>query len=149
MNKPRVAKGTTKEAILKADHKLFGPMVLIATSRKFWLTHLGHCHGTLKKKSKATLARQLEKNVSEAEVIPQPSACIIDGMSLVQKAHGKNKTFGELSEALLVSALCAGSGSYRIDVVFDVYKDVSIKNAERVNCGSDSGLFFSNIVAGQ
>ena len=160
VNKPRVAKGTTKEAILKADHKLFGHMVLIATSRKLdmssVLAHplgplpwsLGNCDGTLKKTSKATLARQLEKNASLAEVIPQPSACIIDGMSLVQKAHGENKTFGELSEALLVSALRAGSGSHRIDVVFDVYKDVSIKNAERVNRGSDSGLLFSNIVAG-
>ena len=47
-----------------------------------------------------------------------------------------------------MSALRAGSGSHRIDVVFDIYKDVSIKNAERVNRGSDSGLLFSNIVAG-
>ncbi|XP_078353848.1 uncharacterized protein LOC144638526 [Oculina patagonica] len=160
MNKPKVAKGTTKEAILKADHKLFGHMVLIATSRKLdmssVLAHplgplpwsLGNCDGTLKKTSKATLARQLEKNVSLAEVIPRPSACVIDGMSLVQKAHGENKTFGELSEALFVSALRAGSESYRVDVVFDVYKDESIKNAERVNRGSDSGLLFGKIVAG-
>lgn len=160
VNKARVVKGTNKDAILKSDHKLFGHMVLVATSRKFdmssVLAHplgplpwsLGNCDGTLKKTSKATLARKLENNVSLAEVIAQPSAFIIDGMSLVQKAHGDNKTFGELSEALFMSALRAGSGSYRIDVVFDVYTDVSIKNAERVNRGSDSGLLFGNIVAG-
>ena len=69
-------------------------------------------------------------------------------MNLVQKVHGDNKTFGELSESVFISALHVGSESYRIDVVFDVYADVSIKNAERVNCGSDNGLLFSNIVAG-
>ena len=109
---------------------------------------LGNCDGTLKKTSKSTLARQLEKNASLAEAIPQPSTCIIDGMSLVQKVHGDNKTFAELSDAIFMSALRTGAESSRIDVVFDVYLDDSIKNAERVNRGSDSGILFSNIVAG-
>lgn len=88
--KPRVAKGTTKEAILKADHKLFGHMVLIATSRKLdmksvlghplgplpWLLGncdgtplpwlLDNCVGTFKETSKGTLAQQLDKNISLA-----------------------------------------------------------------------------------
>jgi len=34
MNKERVAKSTHKDTVLKADHKLFGHKVLIATSRK-------------------------------------------------------------------------------------------------------------------
>ena len=71
--KPRVAKSTHKETVLKADHNLFGHMVLIATSRKLdmrsVLAHplgplpwsLGNCDCTLKKTSKSTLARQLEK----------------------------------------------------------------------------------------
>ena len=122
-------------------------MVLIATSRKLdrksVLTHplgplpwsLGNCDGTLKKTSKSTLVRQLEKNVSLAEAIRQLSTCIIDGMSLVQKVHGDNKTFAELSDDIFMSALCTGAESSRIDVVFDVYLDESIKNAERVNRG--------------
>lgn len=73
INKLRVAKCTSKETVLKADHKLFGHMVLIATSRKVdiksVLTHLlgplpwslGNCDGTLKKTSKSTLAGQLGK----------------------------------------------------------------------------------------
>jgi len=161
INKPRVAKSTNKETVLKAHHKLFGHMVLIATSRKLdmksVLAHplgplpwsLGNCDGTLKKTIKSTPARQLEKKtVSLAEAIPQPSTCIINGMSLVQKVHGDNKTFVEVSDAIFMSALRTGAESSRIDVVFDVYLDESIKNAERVNRGSDSGILFSNIVAG-
>ena len=160
INKPRVAKSTHKETVLKADHKLFGQMVLIATSRKLdmrsVLAHplgplpwsLGNCDGTLKKTSKSTLARQREKNVSLAEAIPQPSTCIIDGMNLVQKVHSENKTFAEVSDAIFMWALHTGTESSRIDVVFDVYLDESVKNAERVNRGSDSGILFSNIVAG-
>ena len=47
-----------------------------------------------------------------------------------------------------MSALHTGTESSRIDVVFNVYLDESVKNAERVNRGSDSGILFSNIVAG-
>lgn len=47
-----------------------------------------------------------------------------------------------------MSALRTGAESSRIDVVFDVYLDESIKNAERVNRGLDNGILFSNIVAG-
>lgn len=159
INKPRVAKSTHRETVLKADHKLFGHMVLIATGRKLdmrsVLAHplgplpwsLGNCDRPLKKTSKSTLARHLEKNVSLAEVIPQPSTCIIDGMNLVQKVHGDNETFAEVSDAIFMSALDTGTESSRIDVVFDAYLDESIKNAERVNRGSDSGILYSNIVA--
>jgi len=162
INKPRVAKSTHKETVLKADHKLFGHKVLFATSRKFKLDirsvlanplrplpwSLGNCDGTLKKTSKSTLARQLEKNVSSAEGIAQPSTCIIGDMNLVQNVHGDNKTFAELSDAIFMSALHTETESSRIDVVFDVYRDESIKNTERVNRGSDSSILFNNIVSG-
>ena len=41
--------------------------------------------GTMKKTNKAALARELEKQVLPAETIPEPSATMIDDMSLVQK----------------------------------------------------------------
>ena len=69
-------------------------------------------------------------------------------MNLVQKVHGDRKTFAELSDAIFMSALHNGTESSRIDVVFDVYRDESVKNTERVNRGSDSGILFNNIVAG-
>ncbi len=55
----------------------------------------------MRKTEKAELARNLEKNVSPAETIPQPSACIIDGMSLVHKLKGDGKTFAQLADSAL------------------------------------------------
>ncbi|KAK5921267.1 hypothetical protein CgunFtcFv8_024984 [Champsocephalus gunnari] len=86
-----------KQVVLKADRNLFGHMILIAQNRKLHirdvLVHplgplpwaLSNSDGSLRKTNKAALARELEKNVSPAEDMPEPSACIIDGMSLVQK----------------------------------------------------------------
>lgn len=41
-----------------------------------------------------------------------------------------------------------GAKSSRIDVVFDVYKETSIKDAERVKRGADTGIQFKNIASG-
>ena len=48
---------------------------------------LSSVDGSLRKTSKAALAKELQKNVPAAEEIPQPSACVIDGMVLVQKVE--------------------------------------------------------------
>ena len=56
----------------------------------------------------AALARELERNVSLAEDIPDPSTCIIDGMSLVQKMNGNNKTFAQLAESVMSLVLYDG-----------------------------------------
>ena len=54
-------------------------------------------------------------------------------MSLVQKLNvgGGQTTFGMVVSSLLSMALHEGSQSKRIDVVFDTYREMSIKNAER------------------
>ena len=39
------------------------------------------------------LAKELQKNVPAAQEIPQPSACIIDGIVLVQRLKGDHKKF--------------------------------------------------------
>ena len=41
-------------------------------------------NGTLRKTNKASLAKELQKTVQAADVIHQPSACLLDGMALVQ-----------------------------------------------------------------
>ena len=70
-------------------------MVLIATGRildmRDVLKHplgpllwaLSNCDCTLKKTNKSTIARHNERRVAPTDSIPLPSACIIDGMSLV------------------------------------------------------------------
>ena len=141
--------------MLEADHKLFGQMILIATSRDLKMRDvsqhplgplpwsLTNCDGMLKKTGKARLGKELEKKVPPADNTSSPSATIIDGMFLVQGLHGENHTFAELSENMFASVLNAGAGSQRIDVVFDAYRKLSIKSAERTRRGCNFGVMFS------
>ena len=90
---------------LQADRAPFGQMVIIVENRQLHMRDV-LCHplgplpwvlstvdGSLRKTSKATLAKELQKNVPAAEEIPQPSACNIDGMVLVQRVKGDHKIF--------------------------------------------------------
>ena len=71
---------------------------------------------------------------------------ISDGMAYVLQSQVTHKTFGQLSIDLLSKVLTAGVRASRIDVVFDVYRDLSIKNVER-NRRSKGQLLFKKIVA--
>ena len=82
----------------------------------------------IKKKNKSTIARHIERRVAPAEFIPLSSACIIDGMSLVNKIRGDNRTFEDIGESIFLIAIQSGNANSRKDIVFDVYKDKSIKN---------------------
>ncbi|KAG0727608.1 hypothetical protein GWK47_034280 [Chionoecetes opilio] len=158
--KSRKTKSSSKEVILKSDNKLFRHMILVASSRKLSMKEvlkhplgpipwsLANTDGTPKKTNKAALARKLEAKAAPAEDIERPSACIIDGMSVVQKLKGDKLTFEELADHMLASALRIGIGSERIDVVFDVYQQLSIKGAERTSRGAETGIRFTNIIPG-
>ena len=100
---------------------------------------------SLWKTSKAALAKELQKNVPAAEEIPQPSACIIDGMVLVQRLKGDHKKFSDVADSLFGMVLHEGASSKRIDVIFDVYRDNSIKNTEREHRGAEYGNEFRNL----
>ncbi len=100
---------------------------------------------SLRKTDKAALARNLEKSVSLEETIPQPLACIIDGTSIVHKLKGDGKTFAQLADSAFKLALLEGTGSARIDVVFDVYIETSTKNFERCNRVSATGTQWKKI----
>ena len=52
-------------------------------------------------------------------------------MALVQKLKVDYLTFGEIPDKILSRVLREGEGSNRVDVVFDVYRDISIKSVER------------------
>ena len=58
---------------------------------------------------------------------------------MVQKIREDQKTFAEVADDMLSVVLHEGTDSQRIDVVFNVYRDSSIKNAEREKRGSESG----------
>ena len=99
---------------------------------------LANADGSLRKTNKAAIAREFEKNVSPAETIPTPPTCIIDGMGLVQMTNGNNKTFAQLAESVLSLVLYVSGQS----VVFDVYRQPSIKYSERLK---QLRLVFQNI----
>ena len=82
------------------------------------------------KTRKVELLFELEKDIIYVDKIPRYSCSVTDGMALIGKIKGTGLTFNQLANDLLNIVLSTGQ-STRNDVVFDVYKDYSIKNAER------------------
>ena len=70
--------------------------------------------GLMRKTNKASLATELHKNVEAADAIPQPSACVIDGMALVQYLKGDKKTFAAVVETLLCREIGRASCRERV-----------------------------------
>lgn len=150
-------KTSNKEIILRTDRRLFGNMVLIAQNRKLEMQDvfcyplgplpwaLANADGTTKKTNKSALSKALENKVLPAEVSAQPSASIIDAMALIHKVHGENLTFEQLSDKIFNHILHAAQESNRIDVIFDVYHQDSIKTAERETRASREGITFHEI----
>ena len=72
---------------------------------------------------------ELLKNAPVAGNFQGKTACIIDGMSIMQKINGTGKTFREIAKIVIQTALREGVHSEKIDVVFDSHRKCSIKNA--------------------
>ena len=87
----------------------------------------------------------MQKCVPAADMVPQPSACVIDAMTLIPRLKGDHKTFVKVADSLLGLALREGSNSGWTHVVLDVYKETSIKNAEREKRGAWFGNEFRKI----
>ena len=149
--------------ILKADRSLFGRIIILGQNRKIEVRELRQYslgplpwalatpEGFPRKTNKAALATYLQKDVQLADSLPLNSATIIDGTSLVQEMNvgGGQTTFGMVASSLLSMAVHEGSQSKRIDVVFDTYREVSIKNAERSKRGEVPGVQLAHISASQ
>ena len=73
----------------------------------------------------------MEGPVEPLERVRGDDAMVFDGMVYLQQGQVTNKTFGEFSTDLLEKILTIGSKATKIDVVFDVYYNLSIKNVER------------------
>ena len=158
-----VKKVRTKDAILpmRLDRAVFVRMALIGQFRKIdmrtvfsfplgplpWA--LADPYGFPRKTTKASLAQQLEKGVHVTENYPANATAIYDGMAVLQKFKPPaGATFGLVADKLF--NLLTSTSSKRIDVVHDVYRDVSIKNTERskrASMGND-GITYKNILPG-
>ncbi|XP_068747406.1 uncharacterized protein [Montipora capricornis] len=156
-----VAKGKDTETVLRADRNLYAQMIVIAESRNLQMQDvLKHPLGPLpaslacnngfpRKTNKAQLRKELEKLIQPTTEVTRPSAYLIDGMALVQKLKVDYLTFGEIAHKILSRVLLEGEGSNRVDVVFDVYRDIAIKSAERELRGESDAITFKNLAAGQ
>ena len=159
--KQKTVNSNGRALILKADRSLFGRMMIIGQSGKIEVREL-LCHslgplpwalatpeGFPRKTNKENFASHLQKDVQLAEQLPQHSATVTDGMSLVQKINiGTNQsTFSQVAPLLLSRVLTEGSGSNRIDVVFDTFQENSIKDAERRMRGEDLSFQVASITA--
>ena len=86
--------------------------------------------------------------MAATDMVSGRRATIVDAMGTVQKVHGEHLTFDELSDRILKQILTGGRGSERIDVVFDVYREQSIRTAERISRGSTERIMSSQIKPG-
>ena len=140
----KVVKVNVKDRLipLKMDRNLFARMALAGQFRKIDLKtvftyplgampwSLADAFGLIRKTNKSQLAKKLENNILIAERYPTNASNIYDGMALLQRLKlPQGATFRVVAEK--VFSTVTSSNSNRIDVVFDVYRDVSIKNAER------------------
>ncbi|MES9881148.1 MAG: hypothetical protein ABW185_09730, partial [Sedimenticola sp.] len=97
---------------------------------------LAELNGTHRTGNKSILADILTENIDcpEAIELHEDSSCIIiDGQALVV-AIGKPSTatnFGDLADIFVKSVIQTGSSYNRIDIVFDRYREMSIKSSTR------------------
>lgn len=115
--KVELRKRTANEIVLKADRALLAQMIVITEawqlSVKEVLSHplgplpwsLAAPDGSLKKTAKSSLAKELQKDAPAVESLLPRSACIIDGMAMVERLKGDQKTFKEITEMLLAMAI--------------------------------------------
>jgi hypothetical protein len=61
-------------------------------------------------------------------------------MNLIQRVKGDQVSFGDIATSVLSMALKEGANGMRIDVVFDTYREHSIKNSERSARGEEKDI---------
>ena len=101
--------------------------------------------GTLKKTAKSMLLNKLEGGMVTIEELPSNYCKIIYGMAAVRQFKASCLTYKEFAEKLLKSVIKIVKNAKRIDVVFGVYLDNSIKDVER-NRRSHGELMFNQIL---
>ena len=126
-------------------------MIIMAENRKLQMDEvLKHPLGPLPwslatsdgmpwKMNKAVLGKEVTKAVPLAESIQTPAVSLIDGMSIVQRISGDKKAVSDIATAVLSLGVAEAGLSSRVDFVFDVYKENSIKDFERKARGESQG----------
>lgn len=154
----RKVRNKDQELPLRMDRDVFARMALLGQFRqidmKIVFTYplgplpwsLADPYGLPRKTSKAKLSQQLERRITVTEKYPENATSIFDGMAVLQKLKiPSGATFQVVAERVFESV--TSTGSRRVDIVFDVYREVSIKNVERLKRVSASdGVQYKNIL---
>ena len=143
-------KGTRGKVVtLNADRELFGRLLVVAKTRSINLKEilsyelscvpvsLVHPDGTMRKTVKSALMPILERNVDSVPRLPVSelrTAVIIDAMALIQMVKSAGAaTFGQMAGKYfdIITRILSQDNCTRVDLVFDQYRTMSIKAAER------------------
>ena len=117
----------------------------LSTVLKFELSpvppSLFHDDGTMRKKSKAELSKEIEANTDRIQTFPTyhgKSAYIIDGICLIQSMNEKLfETFAQFADGFLRRILIFFKEAQSVTILFDRYnQDQTIKYQEQLRRGS-------------
>ena len=141
INKIKVSKTKNKIISLTSTKDLFSKIAIISQKRSVDLKTLfnyplealplSEADGTLKKTPKSALLHKLEQYFESVSDLPIGCAILTDGMALVRQIKTTKTTYSQFATVLLKKVLSTGRDSSRIDVVFDVYLNSSVKDVER------------------
>ena len=141
---------------LQATNDLFAKISFVAQIGSFNLRsifkfllvslpwELAEPSGGWKKTLKTSLLHKIESKVEPLESLHGQQALIIDDMTY-SKVY--NKTLYQFAMYLLSKTLAAGKKANWTAVVFDNYRNASIKNVERDRRSSGDQLLFKTIVS--
>ena len=143
MNKVTSCKVKNKIIEVTSRTDIFSKIAIISQKRSIELlpvfayplgtvpSSLGQPDGTLNKTVKSSLLHKLEGSVEPLSTVKGRHAIIFDGMACVRQMKTAQMTWGQFAETLLMYVLSMGRQAERVDVVFDVYIENSIKDVER------------------
>ena len=157
-------KGTRGKVVtLNADRELFGRLLVVAKTRSINLKEilsyelscvpvsLVHPDGTMRKTVKSALMPILERNVDSVPRLPVSelrTAVIIDAMALIQMVKSAGAaTFGQMAGKYfdIITRILSQDNCTRVDLVFDQYRTMSTKAAERQGRGESLSVLQSSL----
>lgn len=95
----------------------------------------------MKKSQKSLLLHKIEGDASHSTAIHTEHTFIADGMAFVRKIQVRDLNYSQFAQSLLSYIVGSAGTATRIDVIFDVYKDNSIKDVARARRSTLVQLF--------
>lgn len=139
----KAAKHKARLVAIESTKELFAKIAIIAQKRVIDLKQLlsfplielplslSEPDGTLKKTAKSRLLHAIEGETAPVEMLQEDHTFIVDGMAHVRQLKSGGLTFDQFSTKLLKAIVNASPFASRLDIVFDVYFETSIKDVER------------------